>query len=59
LFIAEGYATRLPRPDGPTIAAITKLMLAAGLSTEGKRPKIVGSYERPAVVQPKPGGPSK
>jgi ankyrin repeat protein len=59
LFIAEGYATRLPRPDGPTIAAITKLMLAAGLSTEGKRPKIVDSYERPAVVQPKPGGPSK
>jgi uncharacterized protein len=47
LFIAEGYATRLPRPDAPTIAAITKLMLAAGISTEGERPKIIDSYETP------------
>lgn len=46
LFIAEGYATRLPRPDLPTIKAITKLMLAAGLSTEGKRPEIIDSYEK-------------
>lgn len=49
LFIAEGYISRLPRPDAPTIAAITKLMLTAGISTEGKRPKIVDSYEQPAV----------
>ena len=45
LFIAEGYISRLPRPDTPTIEAITKLMLAAGISTEGERPKIVDSYE--------------
>ena len=49
LFIAEGYISRLPRPDAPTIAAITKLMVAAGISTEGKRPKIVDSYEIPAA----------
>lgn len=53
LFIAEGYAGRLPRPDAPTIEAVTKLMLAAGLSTEGERPKVVDIYERPAAP-PKP-----
>jgi uncharacterized protein len=54
LFIAEGYTSRLPRPDAATIAAITELMVAAGLSTEGERPKIVDSYERPAVQAPEP-----
>ena len=49
LFIAEVYTSRLPRPDTPTIEAITKLMLAAGLSTEGERSKIVDSYEKPVV----------
>src|SRR5215475_7012568 len=48
LFLAEGYAGRLPRPDLPTIEAVTKLMRAAGLSTEGERPKVVDIYERPA-----------
>ncbi|MBK5291526.1 MAG: ankyrin repeat domain-containing protein [Acidobacteriia bacterium] len=48
LFIAEGFISRLPRPDAPTIEAITKLMLAAGISTQGERPKIVDSYEKPA-----------
>lgn len=47
LFIAEGYISRLPRPDAPTIEAITKLMRAANISTEGERPKIVDSYEKP------------
>jgi uncharacterized protein len=56
LFIAEGYTTRLPRPDPPTIEAITKLMVAAGISTEGERPKIVDSYEKPARP-PKPPDP--
>ena len=46
LFIAEGYTGRLPRPDAPTIAAITKVMLAAGLSTEGERPKMVDAYQK-------------
>jgi len=54
LFIAEGYATRLPRPDAATIAAITKLMNAAGISTEGKRPKIIDSYEKPSGSEPQP-----
>ena len=49
LFIAEGYAGRLPRPDPPTIEAVTRLMLAAGLSTAGERPKVVDIYERPAA----------
>ena len=45
LFIAEGYVGVELRPDPPTIAAITKLMLAAGLSTEGVRPAIVDQYK--------------
>jgi ankyrin repeat protein len=49
LFAAEGYIGRLPRPDKQTIDAVTKLMLAAGLSTEGQRPAIVDIYEKPAV----------
>jgi uncharacterized protein len=53
LFLAEGYAGRLPRPDLPTIDAVTKLMRAAGLSTEGQRPKVVDIYER-VVEPPKP-----
>jgi ankyrin repeat protein len=48
LFIAEGYTSRLPRPDAATIEAITKLMVAAGLPTDGKRPKIIDSYEKAA-----------
>jgi len=46
LFIAEGYTTRLPRPDAPTIEALTKVMRAAGISTEGQRPKMIDSYEK-------------
>ena len=48
LFAAEGYIGRLPRPDKPTIEAVTHLMLAAGLSTEGERPAVVDIYEKPA-----------
>lgn len=50
LFIAEGYQGRLPRPDVPTIDAVTKLMVAAGISTAGERPPIVDIYEK----QPEP-----
>jgi uncharacterized protein len=53
LFLAEGYHGRLPRPDVPTIEAVTKLMLAAGLSTEGQRPAIVDIYEKPAAPEQK------
>jgi ankyrin repeat protein len=45
LFITEGFSGRLPRPDAPTMEAVTKLMFAAGLSTEGERPKIVDIYQ--------------
>jgi len=54
LFIAEGYQGRLPRPDVPTIEAVTKLMVAAGLSTSGERPPIVDIYEK----QPEPPKPA-
>ena len=58
LFSAEGYGHRLPRPDAPTIEAVTKVMLAAGLSTEGKRPKITDAYEK--IPDPsKPAEPEK
>ena len=56
LFVAEGYCSRLPRPDPPTIEAVTKLMLAAGLSTEGERPEIIDIY---GVKPPKPPQPTK
>jgi len=44
LFIAEGYVGVELRPDPPTIAAVTKLMRAAGLSLEGQRPAVVDQY---------------
>ncbi len=58
LFIAEGYVGRLPRPDAATTAAVTKLMLAAGLSTEGERPKMEDIY-RKIEETPKPAEPAK
>ena len=59
LFAAEGHIGRLPRPDPPTIDAVTRLMLAAGLSTEGQRPAIVDIYEKPAAPPKKPVEPEK
>jgi ankyrin repeat protein len=52
LFIAEGFVNPggLPRPDAATIKAVTRLMLAAGLPTDGKRPEFVDRYSAP----PKP-----
>jgi ankyrin repeat protein len=47
LFAAEGHIGRLPRPDPATIDAVTRLMLAAGLSTGGQRPPVVDIYEKP------------
>lgn len=57
LFIAEGYQGRLPRPDVPTIEAVTRLMRAAGLSTEGTRPAIVDIYEKAPEPPLKPAKP--
>jgi ankyrin repeat protein len=48
LFAAEGHIGRLPRPHPPTIDAVTRLMVAAGLPTDGKRPTVVDIYEKPA-----------
>ena len=59
LFAAEGHIGRLPRPDPPTIAAVTRLMLAAGLSTDGQRPAGVDIYEKPAAPPQKPVKPEK
>jgi ankyrin repeat protein len=59
LFAAEGYIGRLPRPDPPTIDAVTRLMLAAGLSTEGQRPGIKDIYEKAAEPPQKPVRPEK
>jgi uncharacterized protein len=55
LFIAEGFVNPggLPRPDAPTLKAVTELMLAAGLSTTGERPQFVDRYAKP-VEPPKP-----
>jgi uncharacterized protein len=59
LFAAEGHVGRLPRPDLPTIDAVTRLMLAAGLSTEGQRPGVRDIYEKVAEPPQKPFKPEK
>ena len=46
LFIAEGYKAGRPQPSRPTIDAIQHLMLAAGLPTDGPRPRIRDIYEK-------------
>jgi hypothetical protein len=58
LFIAEGYKAGRPQPSRPTIVAIERLMAAAGVSTEGIRPRIRDIYERPPVP-PAPEKPQK
>jgi len=47
LFIAEGYRFGLPRPSYDTIEVVERLMLAAGISTEGPRPPVIDIYEVP------------
>jgi uncharacterized protein len=57
LFIAEGYKAGRPQPSRPTIDAIQKLMVAAGLSMEGDRPSVRDIYEKvpePPEKTPKP-----
>jgi uncharacterized protein len=53
LFIAEGYKAGRPQPSRPTIEAIQRLMLAAGLSMEGTRPRIRDIYEKQPVAPEK------
>jgi ankyrin repeat protein len=57
LFIAEGYVGAELRPDPPTVAAITKLMVAAGISIEGARPGIIDQYKKPAAPPQRPDPP--
>ena len=54
LFIAEGYKAGRPQPSRPTIDAIQRLMAAAGVSTDGTRPRIRDIYEKAPVAPEKP-----
>jgi ankyrin repeat protein len=54
LYIAEGYKAGRPQPSRPTIDAIQRLMAAAGVSTEGVRPRIRDIYEKLPVAPEKP-----
>jgi ankyrin repeat protein len=46
LFIAEGYKAGRPQPSRPTIEAIQRLMVAAGASMDGERPRVRDIYEK-------------
>jgi ankyrin repeat protein len=46
LFIAEGYKAGRPQPSKPTIDVLLRLMVAAGVPTDGPRPRIIDIYER-------------
>lgn len=52
LFIAEGYGDRTLQPDAATVAAVTELMLAAGLPTDGKRPEVTDIYAPVETAKP-------
>jgi ankyrin repeat protein len=46
LFVAEGYKAGRPQPSRPTIEAIQRLMVAAGVPMDGARPRIRDIYEK-------------
>jgi len=54
LFIAEGYKAGRPQPSRPTIDALHSLMAAAGIPTDGTRPRIRDIYEKLPVAPEKP-----
>jgi ankyrin repeat protein len=57
LFIAEGYKAGRPQPSKPTIDVLHRLMAAAGVPTDGARPRIIDIYEKvpePPKDPPKP-----
>jgi ankyrin repeat protein len=54
LFIAEGFKAGRPQPSRPTIDVLERLMAAAGVSTEGVRPRIRDIYEKQPVAPEKP-----
>jgi ankyrin repeat protein len=57
LFIAEGYKAGRPQPSRPTIEAIQRLMVAAGVPMDGPRPRIRDIYERPPAPPKEPAKP--
>lgn len=46
LFIAEGFKAGRPQPSKPTIDVLRGLMVAAGVPTDGPRPRIIDIYEK-------------
>ena len=54
LFIAEGYKAGRPQPSRPTIDAIQRLMVAAGLPMDWARPRIRDIYEKVPDPSEKP-----
>jgi ankyrin repeat protein len=46
LFIAEGFKEGRPQPSKPTIDVLRGLMVAAGVPTDGPRPRIIDIYEK-------------
>jgi uncharacterized protein len=54
LYIAEGFKAGRPQPSRPTIDVLERLMAAAGVSTEGVRPRIRDIYEKAPVAPEKP-----
>ena len=53
LYIAEGYRPGNFKPAPLTIAAIAALMADEGLSTEGVRPRHIGTYEKARLAAQK------
>lgn len=51
LFIAEGYRPGNFKPAPLVIATLEQLMAAEGISTEGPRPRHVGTYEKARLAR--------
>ena len=49
LFIAEGYREGATRRSPPTIETLVRLMVSAGVPTDGERPVMIDIYARPAA----------
>ncbi len=51
LFIAEGYRPGNFKPAPLVIATLEQLMVAEGISTEGPRPRHIGTYEKARLAR--------
>ena len=54
LFIAEGYRPGNFKPAPLTIKAVERLMAKEGLSTDGPRPRHIGTYEKARLARTSP-----